>query len=249
MRKKWQRFVAGILVSMLAIAWLESSSAHSTISDRLSQIPLRSHPLPEKLASAKTDDKAGDYFDEIQTTKVGYLIWSQFPVQIHVAATASETKDGNRRHQNQRTWHQAVVAAIQQWQPYFPLTLVEQPESADIRIWNRRPPLELDDRGHLVRARSGQVKYKLYLQSTENSCILSHRFDIFLNPNQAPSYLRATIRHELGHALGIWGHSSVKTDTMYFSQVQNPSPISERDINTLRRIYQQPTRLGWSPQS
>jgi predicted Zn-dependent protease len=249
MRKKWQRFVAGMVMAMLAIAWWPSSSAHDTISDRLSQFPLRSHPLPEKLAGAKTDAKAGNYFDEIQTTQVEYLIWSQFPVRIHIAATTSEPGDGNSRHQNQRTWYQAVVAAIEEWQPYFPLTLVETPENADIRIWNRRPPLKLDEQGRLLRARAGQVKYKLYLQSTENSCILSHRFDIFLNPNQAPSYLRATIRHELGHALGIWGHSSVKTDTMYFSQVQNSSPISERDINTLRRIYQQPTRLGWSPQS
>ncbi len=249
MRKKWQRFVAGILITMLAIAWWQTSSAHHPISDRLSQFPLRSHPLPEKLASAKTDPNASNYFDEIQTTKVGYLIWSQFPVQIHIAATTSQATDGNNRHQNQSSWYQAVEAAIEEWQPYFPLTLVEKPESADIRIWNRRPPLELDDRGNLVRARAGQVKYKLYLKSTENSCILSHRFDIFLNPHQAPSYLRATIRHELGHALGIWGHSPVKTDTMYFSQVQNPSPISQRDINTLRRIYQQPTRLGWSPQS
>jgi predicted Zn-dependent protease len=32
---------------------------------------------------------------------------------------------------------------------------------------------------------------------------------------------------------------------MYFSQVREPPPISARDINTLKRIYQQPTRLGW----
>jgi predicted Zn-dependent protease len=31
----------------------------------------------------------------------------------------------------------------------------------------------------------------------------------------------------------------------YFSQVRNPPPISPRDVNTLKRIYQQPTSLGW----
>lgn len=234
---------------MFAIAWWGTSSAHQTPSDRLSQFPLRSHPLPAKLADTNTDANAGDYFDRIQTTKVGYLIWSQFPVQIYIAATSSPTEAGDSQDPNQQAWQQAVRSAIEAWQPYLPLTLVDQPETADIRIWNRRPPLKLDEQGNLVRARAGQVRYQLYLQSRKNSPILSHRFDIFLNPHQAPAYLRATIRHELGHALGIWGHSPVKTDTMYFSQVQNPSPISQRDINTLRRIYQQPTRLGWSPQS
>ncbi|MFN4955672.1 MAG: peptidase, partial [Aphanizomenon sp.] len=34
--------------------------------------------------------------------------------------------------------------------------------------------------------------------------------------------------------------------TMYFSQVRNPPFISVRDVNTLKRVYEQPTGLGWS---
>jgi predicted Zn-dependent protease len=68
---------------------------------------------------------------------------------------------------------------------------------------------------------------------------------IQLPPNSTGESLLATIRHEMGHALGIWGHSPVITDALYFSQVPDPQPISERDINTLQKIYRQPTRLGW----
>jgi hypothetical protein len=32
---------------------------------------------------------------------------------------------------------------------------------------------------------------------------------------------------------------------MYFAQVRTPPVISARDINTLKRVYQQPTQLGW----
>ena len=40
-------------------------------------------------------------------------------------------------------------------------------------------------------------------------------------------------------------NSLVTSDALYFSQVPNPPSISARDINTLKRIYQQPTLLGW----
>ncbi len=30
-----------------------------------------------------------------------------------------------------------------------------------------------------------------------------------------------------------------------FGEVRNPAQVSARDINTLKRIYEQPTRLGW----
>ena len=52
--------------------------------------------------------------------------------------------------------------------------------------------------------------------------------------------------HEIGHALGIWGHSPEVTDALYFAQVRQPPLISARDVNTRKRVYAQPTRLGWA---
>ncbi|MBA3924661.1 MAG: peptidase, partial [Nostocaceae cyanobacterium] len=69
---------------------------------------------------------------------------------------------------------------------------------------------------------------------------------IILSPSQTGEYLSAATRHEFGHALGIWGHSPLQTDTMYFSQVRHPPAISPRDVNTLKKIYAQPTSLGWT---
>ena len=53
--------------------------------------------------------------------------------------------------------------------------------------------------------------------------------------------------HELGHALGIFGHSNSKLDLMYAAEItpgpkNKPSEIhyaglSDRDINTLKHIY------------
>jgi hypothetical protein len=38
---------------------------------------------------------------------------------------------------------------------------------------------------------------------------------------------------------------STVTDVMYFAQTRDIPPISSRDINTLKKVYQQPTQLGW----
>ncbi|MBU6450296.1 MAG: matrixin family metalloprotease [Cyanobacteria bacterium REEB67] len=49
--------------------------------------------------------------------------------------------------------------------------------------------------------------------------------------------LKNIATHEAGHALGMLGHSQNKADMMY-SVTDEHSRISQRDINTLTRLYQ-----------
>ena len=124
----------------------------------------------------------------------------------------------------------------------MPLQVVKELEAADIRILPKVPPLQTTN---FLRARSAQTRYDVYINnSAKSSAILSHYCTILLNPRQTGKYIQAAARHELGHALGIWGHSPVASDALYFSQVSDLVTISARDINTLKRVYQQPTRLG-----
>lgn len=256
--RRWRRSlrVLGLAIALaIAIALTQlwdsyPSSAQTAIPQQSTplqdSLPApRIHPLPPSLAEWQDDSQAGDYFSAIQPTQVGYLVWSQFPIRVYVEPTlASGAADGRSP-----VWVEAVTQAVQEWNAYLPLQQVESPESADIAIWRRVPPLMREGNGP-PRARSAETRYELYVQNLQHSEpeteILAHRFTILLRPSQTADYLRAAARHELGHALGLWGHSPIQTDALYFSQVRTPPPISKRDVNTLKRVYEQPTRLGWA---
>jgi predicted Zn-dependent protease len=204
-----------------------------------SSSPLKPHPLPATLAQWQDGTNSGDYLSQVTPAQMGYLVWSQFPVRVYV----EPLKTTNSKQAEE--WVNTVVRAVQEWNVYLPLEVVEQPEDANITIVRKAPPLQISPLDKTPRARSAQTTYEFYVSKNN---LLSHRFTILLSPSQTGQYLLAATRHELGHALGIWGHSPLPTDALYFSQVRNPPPISPRDVNTLKRVYEQPTSLGWSVQ-
>lgn len=268
----WRHFVVfGVAIALLVTqfqqvnAQIESKRAFRLVDDfrhevlvadeipSSSSLPTpQSHPLPGTLAQWQDTHASGDYFSQVQPTPLGYLVWSQFPVKVYVEQPAepSELSAEVRRFQG---WVKAVLQAVQEWNAYLPLEVATQSEGADISILRSRPPLQATinretGKIDLPRARSAQTHYKFYIRQTLNASnsVLSQRFTIQLSPDQSADYTLATARHEIGHALGIWGHSPLETDVMYFSQVRNSPHISARDINTLKQVYQQPTRIGWS---
>ncbi len=225
------------LVLTLQTDWAQTGWAQSLPPEQV-------HPIPTILTQAvqrlNPDVEPGDYFDAIERKGVGYLVWSQFPVTVAIDALGSDR------------WKAQITAAVEEWQRYFPLKIVSTPETADIHIQAKRLALKPDPKtGKLPRFRSAETHYDIFVSKTSDRSDgeirqrLSHRMTIDLAPGQADDVMLSVARHEMGHAIGLWGHSPNPNDIMYFSQVSKAPLISSRDLRTLQRVYSQPTRLGW----
>ena len=184
-----------------------------------SLLPLaKVHPLPISLAQWENKNNQEDYFTQIKPTPIGYLIWSKFPIKIYLEKP-SESSDNSASNLRQQQWLEAVRKAIAEWNIYLPLQEIENLELADIIMARSTPEREVKLNPatglyDIPRAITAQTSYQFYWQDNN---ILSHRMTIKVSPHLSQQAILAATRHELGHALGIWGHSPLETDALYFS--------------------------------
>ncbi|MEM9213903.1 MAG: matrixin family metalloprotease [Cyanobacteria bacterium P01_F01_bin.150] len=274
-RKGLMLTVGVAIATLLVIIAMPPLTAQPSSPPSLNLPGAAAHPLPPALEAWVDVNSSGDYFEQISPAGFGYLVWSDFPIHIVLDETLFQDieSDGQNHNsayeqspvplleQQRNDWHQAIVKAVEDWNQFIPIEIIDASISGDSRtgdiiIAAQSPPLrwslpeENDSNVESIddlrpRAQTAETTYTIYLEKVSNHMVMKQRYTIMLSPKQSLDYLTSTARHEIGHALGLWGHSPEPEDALYFAQVHTPPSISNRDINTLQKIYQQPTQLGW----
>ncbi|MEM6612149.1 MAG: peptidase, partial [Cyanobacteria bacterium P01_C01_bin.72] len=230
--KSWQYKLRQLLLMAIVICLLIlfiNRAVYPQPTDTSNLPTARVHPLPKSLANWDSE-KSENYFEQIESTPLGYLVWTHFPIKVYIDSVEPVNTAVNQRFQK---WTAAAQEAIAEWNVYLPLKEVEQRQQADILILRSQPArdIKLNPATGLFdipRAVAAQTNYKFYL--SEKHRAIAIRMTIEVSPRFTGVSLLATMRHELGHALGLWGHSPNQNDALYFSQVSDPPTISERDI-------------------
>ncbi len=228
----------------------QSQRAYNNISKHVPQLTpmaVSNHGKVNQNTTVTTKGEAvssGSYFHNVNRLDSGrYLRWESLPVKIYARkGSLNETA--------------LTKSAAQVWKKAFPIEFITQDVAADIIVdWDNTKTLQ---------ANQFVTRPILHMDSGK-----SLRTVVLINMSVFDEFDEAertrVLLQQLGHALGIWGHSDDPGDVMYplstiehhdiprqwlrrsgktgtrkMSSSQAAQSVSQRDINTLTRIYQMP---------
>ena len=176
------------------------------------------------------------YASSIATTSLGPPVLKHWCVWVQPAAATPANRWDQR-------WLEQVSSALTTWRALVPLTLVDNPDQANVLIHRQRPARR--QVAGVWRASNGRTQLQVVDVQRQGRRRLEPLVKVMVSPGLRAEALQATALHELGHAFGLWGHSSVPTDVLAISQGERPVLVpSQRDRLTLAWVMQQTTRFG-----
>jgi Predicted Zn-dependent protease len=202
----------------------DQGSQAANENDLASLIRTADSPAREVARAMPYDKESGDYLDLVKTWDDDKRArFNRFPIRVRLPEDSPDP------------WRKSMISGVERWGKYIPLSQAKKTESADIEVsWvNHLVPNVLGVTR--LTATSGNINVRVFMLRP------THYLPVV--PQKA---LSGAFLHELGHALGIFGHSKDKDDLMFAFEIgprnkltqDEDGSISNRDVNTLKRIYE-----------
>lgn len=172
---------------------------------------------------------AENYFKD--AVSEGLFRWplKRFPLRVYIIS-------GEALKSYRPEYEEAVRQSIDDWDKatlgQIGLTIVDSADQADITI------NFVDDlHAPALRAEAGKAQLHSNMEGVDNASILLLTISPFPDQLMTKDFMRMIAVHEIGHALGLTGHSPYDEDVM-FPALSNQRGITSRDVATLYKLYE-----------
>ena len=191
--------------------------------DNEAQIRRHEHKAQDTVSAA-----ADDYFSRITAASNGRLTrFDHLPITIYIPLSEKlNTEYQHALFESLSLWEEASGGKVK-------FKRVDSPSDADIRLKWRYELMRPNQSGqigeaNLVRMDGGNFHVEIVISLRDFTTMKLLDCDT----------IKATVLHELGHALGLWGHSPNPGDVMFYSATATKP--TECDVATLCKVYATP---------
>jgi predicted Zn-dependent protease len=202
-----------------------------------------------------SDPQSGDYLTSIyHNGRLERWQYNRLPLKVFISnGNDDQGTPVPGFHEN---YNDMLLEALDTWVKAsnyrLAYMLVGDSRNADIIFtWTNRNDF-LKNESTSVEQGAARMQTRAMLNTGDQTMIVQGRVIIDIcNPNTGQSLndedVKKTLLHEIGHALGLSGHSNNNKDVMFYSESPTVwAALTKRDKNTIARLYGDYPVFSWS---